>query len=217
MSGQPTRTDGAHATREAILAASEQLFAEKGVYTASHRQISEAAGQGNNAAVNYHFGTKQDLLRALLRQRHERIEQIRAPMVAEVTGSTDIRDWIACMVRPTTEHLAELGAPTWFGRLTAQLSTDPQLHEIMAEESRSAPSLMRAIDGMNRCLPNLPAEVRRERSDMARELTVHMIAQRERAIAQGLPTSRATWQDAATGLIDGLVGMWHAAFTQPRE
>lgn len=216
MSGQTTRTDGVHATREAILAAAEQLFAENGVYTVSNRQISEAAGQGNNAAVNYHFGTKQNLLRALLRQRNERIEQVRAPMVADVDGSTDIRDWIACMVRPTTEHLAELSTPTWFGRLTAQLSTDPHLHEIMAEESRSAPSLMRAIDGMNRCLPDLPVEVRQERSDMARELTLHMIAHRERALAQGLPTIRATWHDAATGLIDGLLGLWHAAFTSSK-
>lgn len=216
MSGQTTRTDGVHATREAILAAAEQLFAENGVYTVSNRHISEAAGQGNNAAVNYHFGTKQDLVRALLRQHNERIEQVRAPMVADVDGSTDIRDWIACMVRPTTEHLAELSTPTWFGRLTAQLSTDPHLHEIMAEESRSAPSLMRAIDGMNRCLPLLPVEVRQERSDMARELTLHMIAHRERAIAQGLPTIRATWHDAATGLIDGLLGLWHAASTSSK-
>ena len=37
------------------------------MYAVSNRQISEAAGQGNNAAACYHFGTRTDLLRAIER------------------------------------------------------------------------------------------------------------------------------------------------------
>src|ERR1700686_2031953 len=59
------RNDRASTTREAILTAAERLFAEHGVYAVSNRQVSEAAGQGNNAAVGYHFGTKADLVCAL--------------------------------------------------------------------------------------------------------------------------------------------------------
>ncbi|HEX2214632.1 MAG TPA: TetR family transcriptional regulator, partial [Mycobacterium sp.] len=47
------RTERASVTREAILTAAERLFAEHGVYAVSNRQVSEAAGQGNNAAVGY--------------------------------------------------------------------------------------------------------------------------------------------------------------------
>lgn len=39
------------ATREALLVTAERLFAERGVHVVSTRQISAAAGQGNNAAV----------------------------------------------------------------------------------------------------------------------------------------------------------------------
>jgi len=46
-----SRTDRASLTREAILIAAERLFAEHGVFAVSNRQVSEAAGQGNNAAV----------------------------------------------------------------------------------------------------------------------------------------------------------------------
>ena len=60
-----SRTDRASLTREAILTAAERLFAEHGVFAVSNRQVSEAAGQGNNAAVGYHFGTKTDLVRAI--------------------------------------------------------------------------------------------------------------------------------------------------------
>src|SRR5690606_42140108 len=64
-----TRDDRAQSTREAILSTAERLFAEQGIYNVSNRQISEAAGQGNNAAVHYHFGTKHDLIAALV-ERH---------------------------------------------------------------------------------------------------------------------------------------------------
>ena len=59
------RNDRSTGTREAILSAAERLFAERGMYAVSNRQISEAAGQGNNAAACYHFGTRTGLLRAI--------------------------------------------------------------------------------------------------------------------------------------------------------
>jgi AcrR family transcriptional regulator len=213
VAGRTVREERVSATREAILVTAERLFAEHGVYAVSNRQISEAAGQGNTAAVGYHFGTKADLVRAIVRKHTVAVERLRARMVAQVAGSTDVRDWVACLVRPTTEYLAELGNPTWFARFGAQVMTDPALREIMTEESLASPSLIETLDGLNRCLPALPAEVRVERGDMARQLMVHVSAERERALAEGTPTPRATWHDAATGLIDAIIGMWLAPVT----
>jgi AcrR family transcriptional regulator len=213
MAARTARADRASATRELILAAAERLFAEHGVLAVSNRQVSEAAGQGNNTAVGYHFGTKVDLVRAIARKHAEPIERIRAQMVAEIDGSTDVRDWVTCMVRPATEHLAALGSPTWFARFGAQVMTDPALREIMVEESLTSPSLRKILDGLNRCLSDLPTEVRAERNDMARQLITHVMAERERALAEGTPTPRANWHDAATGLIDAIVGMWLAPVT----
>lgn len=116
-------------------------------------------------------------------------------------------------MRPLTEHLAASGSPTWFARFGAQVMTDPALREIMIDESLTSPSLQRIVDGLNRCLPELPAQVRVERGDMARQLMVHMIAERERALAEGTPTPRSSWHDAATGLIDAIVGLWLAPVT----
>jgi AcrR family transcriptional regulator len=213
MAARTARADRASATREAILVAAERLFAEQGVVAVSNRQVSEAAGQGNNTAVGYHFGTKVDLVRAIARRHAEPIERIRVQMVAEIDGSTDVRDWVSCMVRPATQHLAALGSPTWFARFGAQVMTDPALREIMVEESLTSPSLRKILDGLNRCLADLPAEVRAERNDMARQLLTHTMAERERALAEGTPTPRANWHDAATGLIDAIVGMWLAPVT----
>ncbi|MET7328277.1 TetR family transcriptional regulator [Nonomuraea sp. NPDC005650] len=214
MTGKTIRAERAEVTRERILAAAERLFAEHGVLAVSNRQVSEAAGQGNNAAVGYHFGTKTHLVRAIARKHAEPIERIRESMVAELADSADVRDWVACMVRPVTEHLSDLGSPTWYARFVAQVVTDPALRAIMADETRSSSSLRRTVEGFNRCLPELPAEVRAERGDMARQLIVLTCADRERALAEGAPTPRATWHDAATGLIDALVGMWLAPVTR---
>lgn len=213
MAGRTVRAEQVSATRELILTAAERLFAERGVYAVSNRQVSEAAGQGNNAAVGYHFGTKADLVRAIARKHAGEIERIRGRLLAEIGDSDDIHDWVACLVRPVPEHLADLGSPTWYARFCAQVMTDPALHEIIVEESLSSASLPQVIEGLNRCLPDLPAEVSAERGIMARELILHISAERERALAENSPTPRATWHDAATGLIDAIVGLWLAPVT----
>jgi AcrR family transcriptional regulator len=198
------------ATREQILTAAERLFAEYGVSAVSNRQISQAAEQGNNAAVGYHFGTKTDLVRAVVRRHDDGVERLRRQHLAEIGDSTDVRDWVACLVRPSTEHLAALGSPTWYARFSAQLMTDPALRDVMVAECLGSPSLQRVVDGLNRCLPDLPIDVRLERGDMARQLIVHMCAERERALAEGTPTPRLSWHEAASGLIDAIVGLWLA-------
>ncbi|WP_328608732.1 TetR/AcrR family transcriptional regulator [Amycolatopsis sp. NBC_00345] len=213
MTEKTVRADRASATRDAILGTAERLFAEHGVHAVSNRHISEAAGQGNNAAVNYHFGTKVDLVRAITRKHAVRLDVLRAEMVAAMPEAPGLREWVACLVRPTTSYLEELGTPTWFARFGAQIMTDPALREIMVTESLSSPVLARVVGGLNRCLPELPPEVRAERGDMARQLMIHVTAERERALAEGTPTPRATWSDAATGLIDGITGLVLAPVT----
>ncbi|MFF3666020.1 TetR/AcrR family transcriptional regulator [Microtetraspora malaysiensis] len=211
------RAERVSATREQILTAAERLFAEHGVFTVSNRRVSEAAGQGNNTAVGYHFGTKADLVRAIVRGHAERMEAVRRRMLAEIDGSTEVRDWVACLVRPLTEHLAALGNPTWFARFGAQVMTDPALREIMIVEALTSPTLLRILDGLNACLPRLPVEVRAERGEMTSQLMVHICAERERALAEGRPTPRSSWHDAATGLVDAITGLWAAPVTPGGE
>jgi AcrR family transcriptional regulator len=208
-----SRTERASGTREAILTAAERLFAEHGVYAVSNRQVSEAAGQGNNTAVGYHFGTKTDLVRAIEHKHREPIERLRERMVADTGDSKELRDWVACLVRPLTEHLAELGTPSWYARFAAQAMADPEYHNIVVRDALSSQSLVEVIAGINRCLPDLPATVHTERNIMARNLLMHTCAERERAVAEGSPVARSSWQEAASGLIDAIVGLWLAPVT----
>ena len=140
-----SRTDRASLTREAILIAAERLFAEHGVFAVSNRQVSEAAGQGNNAAVGYHFGTKTDLVRAIEHKHAIPVEKLREQRVADVGASAELRDWVSCLVLPLTDHLTALGNPTWYARFAAQVMADPAstwVHEIRELAPRQSPRLV---------------------------------------------------------------------------
>src|SRR5690349_3437031 len=70
-------------TRESLLGAAESLVSEHGIQAASLRQITQQAG-ANLAAVNYHFGSKDGLVRAVFsrrlrpmnEERHRRLELV---------------------------------------------------------------------------------------------------------------------------------------------
>jgi AcrR family transcriptional regulator len=213
MMAKEVRTARVNATRELIMATAERMFAERGVHEVSNRQISEAAGQGNNTAVGYHFGTKTDLVRAIVRKHAEPVEERRRELLAELGADPEVRDWVTVLVRSATDHMGSLGTPSWLARFSAQLMNDPALREIQLQESRSSPSLTRVVDGLASRLADLPPEVRLERGDMARHLIIQMTAEFELALAEGRPTVRATWEEMTAGLIDGIVGLLTAPVT----
>jgi AcrR family transcriptional regulator len=204
------RTDRSTATREALLAAAERLFAERGMYAVSNRQISEAAGQGNNAAACYHFGSRTDLLRAIESKHRAPIEDLRADTLTAIGESSELRDWVGALVRPLTGHLEALGNPSWYARFAAQAMADPAYRQVVTADALSSPVLVKTIDGINRCLPELPKRVRFERIVMARNLLMHTCAEHEGEMAQRGPRSRSVWPIAGEGLVDAIVGLWQA-------
>jgi AcrR family transcriptional regulator len=121
-------------TRTQILDAAERLFAEHGFRGTSVRAITDLAG-ANLAAVGYHFGSKADLLVAVVRRAIE-------PMIAAQLAGLDrllaqtpdppVTDLVAAFAGPL---FAEMPAGNEGGarrsRLVVTIITDP------AEEMRS--------------------------------------------------------------------------------
>lgn len=199
------------------MAAAERLFAEQGLSAVSSRQIGQAAGQGNVTAVSYHFTSKAGLVRAMLCKHGEQVDRIRQRHLEAVGDSTDIRDWVGCLVRPVPEHLASLGTPSWQARFAVHVMTDPLTRAITIDEALVRTSLGRTLDGLGRCLDALPASVRAERGDMARLLITHTCAERERALAEGTRLRHASWDHLADSLTDAVVGLFTAPVTSPHN
>jgi hypothetical protein len=131
-------------------------------------------------------------------------------MLEKLGASSELRDWLTCVVKPITDHLDSLGVPSWYARFLAQAVTDPALREVVYQDSLASPSMRRTILGLNRLLPVLPREVVAERGDMTRHLIVHTCAERERSLQNREPTPRASWDEAAFGMVDALHGLWRA-------
>ena len=61
-------------TKERLLTAAEQLFAEHGFAATSLRQLTGHADV-NVAAVNYHFGSKENLITEVFRRRFDELSE----------------------------------------------------------------------------------------------------------------------------------------------
>jgi AcrR family transcriptional regulator len=203
--------EGNAATRTAILDTAERLFAEQGVQAVSNRQIGAAAGRGDSSVVGYYFASKSDLVQALLRRSNVELDRMREQMMAEGVDP-DLRAWVRCLVLPYTDLMESAGAPGWHARFTAQVLADPTLREIAVQEA-TTPAVQRLIQGLRDCLADVPPDVERERTRIASQVMVHACADRERALAEGLPVSHATWRQLAAVIVDALVGLLGAPVT----
>lgn len=195
-------------TREKILDVAERLFAEQGISATSKRQLTEEAGQSNNAAVDYHFGSWQNLVRAVLQRHVTDVEQRRERMLADLPEQPGLSELIRCMVQPYTDHLAALPQPSWYARLNLQVLVDPQWQTLAVPLLEDSPTQRAATELVLRHARMPSEDVKQERIDMGRLLALHMCADRERAVQHGLPTPRKSWTDAGRGLVDAITALW---------
>jgi AcrR family transcriptional regulator len=148
-------------TRGQILDAAEHLFAEHGFRGASVRAITDRAGV-NLAAVGYHFGSKAELLAAVVRRV---IEPINAAQCAGLdrllarTPDPSVAELVEAFAGPLFDEMLagdEGGART--SRLIMRIIGDPA--EEMRDWTGSAESKVRDryLAAFGRALPDLSPE-----------------------------------------------------------
>jgi len=74
----------------------EQLFAEHGIAAVPLRDIGIAAGQKNHAAVQYHFGDRESLVREIVSFRATLSERLRVEMFADLVSRGQPRSATSC-------------------------------------------------------------------------------------------------------------------------
>ena len=114
-------------TRERILDAAERLYAEKGLDGVSLREIGEAAGQRNTAAVHYHFGGRDGLVEALFERRFASLDARRGALLDALDADgrgDDLAALVRVLVEPFTEAMDGIGG--WWVRFVARLHEDPR-------------------------------------------------------------------------------------------
>jgi AcrR family transcriptional regulator len=97
-------------TRERILDAAEKLFSEHGFTATSVRAIT-AEAEVNLAALNYHFGTKDTLVDAVLSRRIKPLNRERLNLLdqLEKAGSPTLEQLLEAFLRPALQLASDPG------------------------------------------------------------------------------------------------------------
>jgi TetR/AcrR family transcriptional regulator, regulator of cefoperazone and chloramphenicol sensitivity len=109
-------------TKERLLFAAGQVFAEKGFQNATVREICQKA-EANIAAVNYHFGDKERLYIEAVKKAHNcRSEAFPLPLWApETPPSERLRNFIENLL----ERMFDETSPDWFLPLLLREMAEP--------------------------------------------------------------------------------------------
>lgn len=165
-------------TRESLLAAAEALFSEHGIEAASLRQITQQAG-ANLAAVNYHFGSKDGLVRAVFSRRLRPVmdERLRLLDECDLEAADALEQVLAAFLRPILRMLASRSdGACGFGRLMGRAFSEPneEVRDMVMEEFRE--SLERYLAAFRELLPHLSEAERMWRFHFVAGAVAHTIA-----------------------------------------
>lgn len=191
---------GPQSIREQILLAAERLFAERGYDGVSLREIGVAAGSNNNSAVQYHFGTKAELVLAVCEYRLAYIDERRGLLIAQLEPK-DLRSWVHCYVLPLLEQ-AELEGSHYMSFLAA-MEQQTRIFDQLSEQFRTRTRTFREQAKVR--LQDVPEPLRSERIQFMIFFSMHAASFRERAKADGRHVP--PFAIYVANLIDSLVGL----------
>jgi AcrR family transcriptional regulator len=167
-------------TRLKLITAAEKLFGEKGIHGVTLKEINAAAGQRNESALHYHFGSKSALVEAILLQRATYIDEVRQERVEALLKAGNEGD-LSAVLRATFLPMTDLLAHedgVRFVRFLAQVLNDPDFDlPDMATRGK--------LPGVTQANALLIAAL----GDIAPEIAI----QRQRFLIEMMINSLATW------------------------
>jgi TetR/AcrR family transcriptional regulator, regulator of cefoperazone and chloramphenicol sensitivity len=104
-----------------LLSAAESLFAERPIESVSLREIAIKAGNGNNNAVQYHFGGKDELVQAIFAWRVEQMEEPRRCLYAQARAggrTQDLADLARILCLPLLDLVDDQGRHSYAAFMT---------------------------------------------------------------------------------------------------
>lgn len=189
-------------------------MAERGIAGVSLNEINTAAGQRNTAALHYHFGNRDGLLRAIM-QRHgawlrARHEELYAEIIGR--GEPDVRDLVEVIVLPVAEYIGKGSSQRAAIRIWTSVLSHPQL---AIEDVRTMvdPALTLAARTLIEIMgESMPRALAVERLVVASQSVMHVMA--DRAVLEDCPDNRRRPLPLPL-MARNLIDMTAAALTAP--
>ena len=178
-------------TRQRLLRAAEELFAEHGLSGTSTRAILQRAGQRNESALQYHFGGREGLLEALYVDRGAEIAAERELMLVQLLEQYPGNSGTS---HPSVRQICELGllAPVRvasrkpevvrFLEIAGEIAVLPneRLREINQRYEFGSVRKVRQLLEEHPDLASLPGDVLRHRLVLLNRIAAIAVAQRAR-------------------------------------
>src|SRR3984893_12206328 len=201
-------------TKSQIKAAAQLLFARHGVDAVTIQQIVAAAGQRNNAALHYHFGSKEEMIRPLVVDGAAVLDERRQGMLREIDargGPATIREVLLVLVMPVIELGNDV---TWRGylRFTSSLQASDRKALRAALNNRWNAGYVACFAHLKRMLP-LPAALIEQRLTIFSIYANAILSAREAAEETRKNRHNRLWDQRST--IDNILDTLEATITCP--
>ena len=186
---------------DALIRAAERLFAERGSDQVSLREITAEAGATNASAVQYHFGDRRGLIRAVLAKHDADVERRRHALLDayEGVGTSDIRLLAHALVQPLADELGNDDGGHGYLQLLSDLwnRPDPPYEPKAVDDPAFSVHRWRAL-----VMPMLtPEAIRLHRRFDALRFTVSELARRGRTGRKDHRLFTSQLVDLVTGLL----------------
>jgi AcrR family transcriptional regulator len=191
-------------TKDKILDTAQRLIGDNGYAATSVRQIV-AEARVNLAAIHYHFGSKEELLDAIIARKAGPVNDERMARLARIeNGTPNVRKVLEAWLLPMAEAAEN---DPGFVRLMGRLMSEGLLLTVVQKHFRKPAERIAAA--LRTALPDLPEEEFRWRMHFMFGAMAHTMCGRNEMTGLGGDT-----RDIA-GRIDRLIGFLTAGFHAP--
>lgn len=184
---------------ERLKTEAQRLFANRGIDGVTVRDIAKAAGQKNPAAVGYHFGSKEALIRELIIDGAQIIDARRNAQLDKLKadgGPSQIAQIVDILIYPSV-NLAKQGETDTYNRFLRMLVMS---HRALFEDAlgnRWNSGYQRCLKHLRKLMPPMSSALQNQRFIFLESYLGGVLSARETRLDD---TSRthATWNDKST-------------------
>ena len=199
--------------KQALLDAAAVLMDEHGIDNVTVQDISQASGHRNRSAVQYHFGSRDAVIRAVISRQMEPIDAERNLLLdhLETTGAPiTTRGVLEVVVLPLARQLRTPEGRRYF-RIGAQLINHPRFMTDARDGIAVNSSIARCAAYILPSLDHLPVPIATERTSQLISFIIRACGDQSRLMDSDAPARPVlSVEDFTVNLVDTILAILQA-------